>query len=85
MHEDLYLITICLPLATVLIIAGMRYRATVQQAKARADQDDSLRRIAEKAATAGSETSSALASIGAGLADVRARLTAIEKLLTDVG
>ena len=42
----LYLLTICLPLATVLLIFGMRYVSAVQQAKARLANDDAYRQIA---------------------------------------
>ena len=80
----LYLLTICLPLATVLLIFGMRYVSAVQQAKARLANDDAYRQIAEKAATAQAETAAALTSIEAAMADVRTRLAAVEKILKEV-
>jgi len=84
MTELLYLLTICLPLATILLVFGMRYFSAIQQAKARLANDDAYRRIAEKAATAQAETATALSAIQAALADVRNRLTAVEKILKDV-
>ena len=84
MSEYLYLLTICLPLGTILLIFGMRYLAAVQQAKARLANDDAYRQIAQKAVAAQSENATALPSIQAALADVRTRLSAIEKILKEV-
>jgi len=80
----LYLLTLCLPLATVLIVFGIRYFALIQQAKAKLANDDAYRRIAEQAAAAESQTAAALASIQAMLAEVQARLTGVEKVLKEV-
>lgn len=85
MSEHLYLLSICLPLVTILLVFGMRYFAAIQQAKARLANDDAYRQIAEKAAAAQSETVAALSAIQASLEDVRSRLTAVEKILKDVG
>ena len=84
MSATIYLLTLCLPLGTVLLVFAMRYVSAVQQAKARLANDEAYRKIAETAATAQSETAAALASIGAALADVRTRLTAVEKILKEV-
>ena len=43
MTTMLYLLTLVLPLATVLIVFAMRYYAIVQQAKARLANDDAYR------------------------------------------
>jgi hypothetical protein len=70
MSESVYFLTICLPLATILIVFGMRYFALVQQARAQA---------------AGNiDGNAALQAISASLADVQARLAAIEKILKAV-
>ena len=84
MTDIFYLLTLCLPLATILLVFGMRYASAVQQAKARLANEGAYRQIAEKAAAAQSETATALASIQAALADVGPRLTAIEKILKEV-
>lgn len=84
MSEHLYLLTICLILATILLVFGMRYLSAVQQAKARLANDDAYRQLAARAATSQSDTASALPSIQAAIADVRTRLTAIEKILKEV-
>ncbi len=77
MAEHVYLLTLLLPLATVLIIFGMKYYAAVQQAKARLASDDAYRQVAEQAAAAQAETAAALA-------DLKMRLAAIEKILREV-
>ena len=84
MTEHLYLLTLLLPLATILVIFGMRYASAVQQAKARLANDDAYRRIAENAAASQAETATALAAIQTTLSDVRTRLAAVEKVLKDV-
>jgi len=84
MTELLYLLTLCLPLGTILLVFGMRYVSAIQQAKARLANDDAYRRIAETAANAQSDTAAALSSIEAALTDVRTRLVAVEKILKEV-
>jgi hypothetical protein len=71
MSAPAFFTTLFMILGTVLIIFGMRYRANVLQTRAR---------TAEAEATA-----AALSQIQADVADARARLAAIEKLLKDVG
>jgi hypothetical protein len=56
MSEYLYLLTICLPLGTILLVFGMRYFSAVQQAKARITSDATYRQIAEKGVAAASAT-----------------------------
>ena len=84
MTVTLYLLTLCLPLATVLIIFGMRYFSLVEQARARLANDDAYRRIAETAAAAQTATAASLSSIEGSLNDVRTRLTSVETILKDV-
>lgn len=84
MSAPIYLLTICLPLLTVLLIFGMRYASAVLQARARLANDDAYRQLAEKAAKAESENAAALSAIQASLEDVQKRFTAIETLLKTV-
>ena len=70
MSESVYFLTICLPLGTILLVFGMRYRALVLQARAQA---------------AGNvDNAAALKTIADSLADVQARLAGIEKILKAV-
>ena len=80
----LYLLTLVLPLATILIVFGMRYYATVQQAKARLANDDAYRQLAERASAAQSQLATSLAAMEASLSDVRTRMAAVETILKAV-
>jgi len=80
----LYLLTLVLPLATILIVFRMRYAATVQQAKARLASDDDYRQFAENASALQAQIAARLAAMEASLVDVRARMTAVESILKAV-
>ena len=84
MTAILYLLTLVLPLATVLIVFGMRYYSAVQQAKARLADDDAYRQLAESASAAQSRIATSLAAMEANLSDVRTRMTAVETILKAV-
>ena len=73
MTEKLFLLTLCLPLATVLIVFGMRYYAAVQQARAQGAGGETQRQAA-----------AALHSIDSSLADLKVRVAAIETILKQV-
>jgi hypothetical protein len=85
MSEHLYLLTICLPLAGILLVFGMRYYSAVEQARARFAHDDAYRRMAEQAVTAEADTAAALSAIQSALSDLTGRMTSVEKILKDVG
>ena len=85
MSTTVYLLTICLPLATVLLVFGMKYFAMVQQAKARTARDDADRRLADEARDAQAATAAQLAALSTTLARLDARMGAIEKVLKEVG
>ncbi|MFL6634666.1 MAG: hypothetical protein ACJ8HJ_20370 [Massilia sp.] len=78
MSTNVYLMTLFLPLATVLLVFGMKYYAMVQQARARTARDDADRRLAD-------DTLAQLAAINAALARLDARMGAVEKVLKEVG
>lgn len=84
MSEHVYFLTISLPLATMLLIFGMKYFSAIRQAKARLANDEAYRQIAAQAASAQAETAATLASIEATLADVKTRLVSLEKILREV-
>ena len=84
MTTTLYLLTLVLPLATILIVFAMRYYATVQQAKARLANDDAYRQLAESASAAQSRIATSLAAMEAALSDVRTRMAAVETILKAV-
>jgi hypothetical protein len=84
MTTFLYLLTLVLPLATILIVFAMRYYASVQQAKARLANDDAYRQLAESASAAQSQIATSLAAMETGLSDMRARMAAVETILKAV-
>ena len=84
MTTMLYLLTLVLPLATILIVFGVRYYAAVQQAKARLANDDAYRQLAERASAAQSQIATSLAAMEANLSDVRTRMAAVETILKAV-
>ena len=84
MTTILYLMTLVLPLATILIVFGMRYYAVVQQARARLANDDAYRQLAESASAAQSQIATSMAAMEANLSDVRTRMAAVETILKAV-
>jgi hypothetical protein len=84
MTITLYLLTLVLPLATILIVFAMRYYAIVQQAKARLANDDAYRQLAEGSAASQSRIATSLTAMEAGLSDVRTRMAAVETILKAV-
>jgi len=84
MTVTLYLLTLVLPIAAVLAVFGMRSYASVQQAKARAADDEAWRKLAESAQAAQTQIATTLAAMEVNLADVRARMTAVETILKAV-
>ncbi len=79
-----YLLTLLLPLATILIVFGMRYYAAIQQARARLANEDAYRQLAESASAAQSRIATSLAAMEANVSDVRARMAAVETILKAV-
>jgi Tfp pilus assembly protein PilO len=85
MSTTVYLLTICLPLATVLLVFGMKYFAMVQQAKARTARDEADRRLADELTRTQAEAVAQLTAMNAALARLEARMGAVEKVLKEVG
>jgi Tfp pilus assembly protein PilO len=84
MSATIYLLTICLPLATVLLVFGMRSYSAVQQARLRLANDEAYRLLAEKSAASQAEAAAALAAINTTLAELKSRVAGIEKVLKEV-
>jgi hypothetical protein len=84
MTTILYLLTLVLPLATILIVFGMRSYAAVQQARARLANDDAYRQLAESASAAQSQIATSLAAMETSLTDMRTRMAAVETILKAV-
>jgi len=84
MSEKIFLLTIGLPLLTILLVFGMKYVAAIAQAKARLAGDEAFRQIAAQAAGAQAETASALAAMAVAMGELKTRLASVEKMLKEV-
>lgn len=84
MSTSVYLLTISLPLAVVLLIFGMKYFAAAFAARARLAGDAAYRALAEKALAAQAENQASLAAIQAELSRLAASIAAVEKILKQV-
>ena len=84
MTTTLYLLTLMLPLATILIVFGMRYFAKIREARARLANNDAYRQLAETVSTTESRIAASLSVMETALSDVRARLAAVETILKAV-
>lgn len=84
MSETIYLSTLCLPLATLLLIFGMRYLSALLQARARLANDEAYRELAQQVVSSQSATGAALAAIQASLGELKTRVAGVEKVLKEV-
>ena len=84
MRVSMYLLTICLPLATVLIVFAMKYISAALQARARLANDGLYQALVEKAVSAQVENQALLSAIRSELSQTTASLAAVEKLLRQV-
>ena len=85
MSEHIYLLTLGLPLATVLVVFGMKYWSAAHKAGAEAASADAYRELAAKAAAAQADNAAALAAMQATLANMNGRLAEVETMLKEVG
>jgi hypothetical protein len=84
MSTSNYLLTLCLPLLTVLLVVAIRHVSLVLQARARLAQDDAYRQLAAQAAQAQAETAAQLAAMSATLARLESRTASVEQILKQV-
>ena len=84
MELFLYLLTLAVLAGTPLIIFGLKYWSAAYQARAKERADEAYRALAQQSATAQSESAAALGAIRNDVAQMAARLTAVEKILKAV-
>jgi hypothetical protein len=84
MSEPLYLLSIGLPLATVLIVFGMKYFAALSQARVRVLEEGAYRNLAQKAVAVQSDAAASLSVLQSELSQINIRLAAVEKILKAV-
>lgn len=85
MAEHVYLLTILLPLATILIVFAMKYGAAALQAQATKAHQQAYQALAEKSAVAQQDNAAALASIKAEITQLSTSLASVEAILKQVG
>jgi hypothetical protein len=84
MSAPLYLISIGLPFATILLVFGMKYFSAAYQARSRALNDDAYRDLAAKSVTVQTLNATSLSAMQAELSTINTRLAAVEKILKAV-
>jgi Tfp pilus assembly protein PilO len=84
MSKQVYLLTLCLPLLTVLLVVAIRHVSAVLQARARIAQDDAYRQLAAQAAQSQAETAAQLSALNATLALLESRTASVERILKQV-
>jgi hypothetical protein len=84
MSEHLYLLSIGLPLMTILVIFGMKYFSNLSQARVRILEENAYRSLAQKAVAVQSEAAASLALLQSELSEINTRLAAVEKILKAV-
>jgi Tfp pilus assembly protein PilO len=84
MHTSIYLLTLGLPLLTVLLVFGMKYFAAVQQARSLLAQDEAYRQLAAQAAQSQAEMTAQLAALSSTLARLESRTASVEQILKQV-
>lgn len=77
MSENIYLLTLLMPLGTIFLIFLLRSRTAVKKAELEAQGNQAYRQLAERAVAAQEQTAAALA-------DLKIRIIAIEKVLKEV-
>jgi hypothetical protein len=76
MSEHVYLLTILLPLGTVLIIFALKYGSAAYQARARSASEVAYRELAQSIVSVQSETAVSLAAMQAELVQIATRVAA---------
>lgn len=85
MAEHVYLLTLILPLGTILAIFGMKYVSAAVQSWAVKAADQNYRALAEQAMTVQQENAATLAAMKEDLAKLSASMTSVETILKQVG
>jgi hypothetical protein len=84
MSENVFFAAFFFPAAAAVLVFFMKYVSEVLQARVRLGQDEAYRALATTAASAQTETAAALSALTTAVADIQARLNAVEKILKDV-
>jgi hypothetical protein len=80
-----YLLTLILPLVTILVVFGMKYWSAAVQSHAAKVGEESYRELAEKAVAVQRDNATAISAIQADVAKVSRSLASVENILKQVG
>jgi hypothetical protein len=80
-----YLLTLILPLVTILVVFGMKYWSAAVQSRAAKVGEEAYRELAEKAVAAQRDNATAISAIQADVAKVSRSLASVENILKQVG
>ena len=83
-HANTFLLVTILLFVTILLVFGMKYFSAARQAQRQIAGETTFRDLADKATALQSEAVAALAAVRAELADIKARLGSVEKILKEV-
>ena len=84
-EQIFYLLTLILPLVTILIVFGMKYWSSAVQSRAMKAGEDAYRGLAEKTVVAQQDNANSLAAIRADVVKLAESVKAIENILKQVG
>ena len=80
-----YLLTLILPLVTILIVFGMKYWSSAVQSRAMKAGEDAYRALAERAVLAQQDNATSLGALKADVVELAESVKAIEHILKQVG
>jgi hypothetical protein len=84
MHDQTYEFTLVFSFGTIICVFALRYFFLMRQAKYRFMNDEEYRLLAQRTALAQAESTRALQELGASMAELQARMGAIETMLKEV-
>ena len=84
MSNSVFFTTLGLIILTVLTVFGMKYWSAMRQAQSRILSENAYRELAEKSATAQTESANWLARLQTQMSELNARMAAVEKILKAV-
>ena len=84
MSTPVYLASICIMFGTILGVFGLKYWSAARQARTQSEIQDAFRKLAADAVTAQSGNAATLSAIQSELAEIKTRMTSVEKILKEV-
>lgn len=85
MSPEIYLLTISLPLLTAIIVFAMKYASSFAAARARLAEEGAIKALAEDGAAQQARTAHTLEEIEQELSRLSGSLSAVKRMLEDVG